>query len=423
MDQNSSKLFEQLKQAWQREDARTLKEMLDRHPDLKQRINEPVAAFDAPLVTQVRSREMLDVLVEAGADINARSRWWAGGFGLLDSASPDLASYAIERGAIVDAHSASRLGLLRKLVALVQANPPVVNTRGGDGQMPLHFASTVEVAQYLLEQGAAIDALDVDHESTPAQYMVRDRQEVLRYLVRKGCKTDLLMASALGDLSLVQQHLNKNPECIRMRVNEEYFPMRNKKAGGTIYQWTLGFHVSAHQVANQFGHKNVLDLLMKKSPPEIKLIEACWMGDEARMNELLKKGFDVPEAIKATHARQVANAARNNNAPAVRLMLAAGLPVDVKGQHGATPLHWAAFHGNAEMVRAILPYKPPLEILDADFHATPLGWAMHGSQEGWYCRTGDYAGTVELLLKAGAKRPEKISGSEPVQAMLRSHAG
>jgi len=31
------------------------------------------------VITRVRSREMLDVLLEAGADINAKSRWWAGG--------------------------------------------------------------------------------------------------------------------------------------------------------------------------------------------------------------------------------------------------------------------------------------------------------------------------------------------------------
>src|SRR5258705_6016247 len=108
MKQDSVDPIEQLKQAWKEADAAWFKQILDQHPKLKQRINEPVAAFDAPLITQVRDRAMLDVLLDAGADINARSRWWAGGFGLLDSASPELADYAIERGAILDVHSASR---------------------------------------------------------------------------------------------------------------------------------------------------------------------------------------------------------------------------------------------------------------------------------------------------------------------------
>src|SRR4030095_1345600 len=110
--------------------------------------------------------------------INAKSRWWAGGFGLLHGAEPELAAYAIKRGALVDVHAAARLGLIKKLQELIAADPALVNARGGDGQTPLHFASTIEIAEFLLNHGADIDTRDVDHESTPAQYMVRDRQEI-----------------------------------------------------------------------------------------------------------------------------------------------------------------------------------------------------------------------------------------------------
>jgi len=92
-------------------------------------------------------------------------------------------------------------------------------------------------------------------------------------------------------------------------------------------------------------------------------------------------------------------------------MLAAGFPVDARGQHGGTPLHWAAFHGNVGMVRDILQRDPPLEFEDADFHSTPLGWAVHGSEHGWHARTGDYPAVVELLLNAGAIFTEKMLGA------------
>ena len=58
---------------------------------------------------------------------------------------------------------------------------------------------------------------------------------------------------------------------------------------------------------------------------------------------------------------------------------------------------------NAQMARVILGYRPPLELADRDFKATPLGWAIHGSEHGWNCGAGNYAGTVEALLQAGAK--------------------
>ncbi len=102
-------------------------------------------------------------------------------------------------------------------------------------------------------------------------------------------------------------------------------------------------------------------------------------------------------------------------------MLKAGLPVDARGQHDATPLHWAAFHGNTEMVKVILSYGPPLEATDADFNGTPLGWAIHGSKAGWYCQTGDYVGTVESLIAAGARLPPRPGGSDAVRELLRRH--
>jgi ankyrin repeat protein len=410
---------ELFKRAFQTDDAVFLRKLIERFPQMKARVNDPVAAFDSPAIIHARSPEMLDALLEAGADINGRSRWWAGSFGLLDCAKPELAAYAIKRGATVTAHAAARLGMMDRLRELITANPTLVHARGGDGQTPLHFASTMQIAEFLLENGADIDARDVDHESTPAQWMIRERQDVARYLVQRGCKTDILMASALGDLVLVRKHLDADPNCIHLRVSNEYFPMINLKAGGAIYQWTLGWYVSPHDVAKQFGHEDVYRLLMERSPNDVKLIAACWNGDETAAEKLVHENPEIVAGLSKAYQRQVAHAARNNNLPAVRIMLAAGLPVDSLGQHQATPLHWAAFHGNAEMTREILRYNPPVEVRDADFSGTPLGWVIHGSENGWYRETGDYGATVECLLKAGAKLPQKDGGTESVKEVLR----
>jgi ankyrin repeat protein len=99
-------------------------------------------------------------------------------------------------------------------------------------------------------------------------------------------------------------------------------------------------------------------------------------------------------------------------------MLLAGLPVDTFGQHHATPLHWAAWHGNGDLVRLILRHNPPIENADNEFNGTPLRWAIHGSENGWHRKTGDYANTVRALLDAGASLPERAEGTEPVRAVL-----
>ena len=279
-----------------------------------------------------------------------------------------------------------------------------MNARGGDGQTPLHCASTVEIAEQLIAAGASLDARDVDHESTPAQYMIRERQDVARYLVDRGCVTDLLMTAALGDVNRTRTHLDADPVCIRMRVDEESFPKTNPRAGGTIYNWTLGFYQSAHGVAKSFGHAEVLALLFERTPPRRRVLEACWIGDEAAARSY-RAALIAGDRFLNEEQTLIAHAARNNMTATVRLMLEAGVPPDARGQHEATPLHWAAFHGNADMIREILTFDPPLEATDGAFHATPLGWAMHGSRHGWYRDTGDYESSVERLLAAGAQNP------------------
>jgi hypothetical protein len=98
-------------------------------------------------------------------------------------------------------------------------------------------------------------------------------------------------------------------------------------------------------------------------------------------------------------------------------MLAAGWPLAARGQHGGTALHWACWHGSTDLARTVLRHDPPLEITDHDYGGTPLFWAVYGSVHGWRCRTGDYAGTVELMLKAGALPPALAEGLEASTAV------
>ena len=413
-------------------DAARVRELIRQHPELRAKINNPLPdyGFGAQALfaaVQRSDRATIDVLLQAGADIRKRTEWWAGGFGVLDDCDPSLVEFLVERGAVVDAHAAARLGMMAKLRELVADDPDVVHAKGGDGQTPLHFACTVEVAEFLLSNGAEIDARDVDHESTAAQYMLRvdqkrhyprDRQDVARYLVSRGCYTDILMASALGDIGLVRRHLDSDPKCIRMNVSEEWFPKQDPRAGGSIYIWTLGAHRTAHSVARDFGHEDVFQLLMERTPEDLKLALACELGDEAVFHEFLSQHPDAAKTLSETDRQKLPNAAQTNNAEAVRLMLEAGWPVDTPGEMGATALHWAGFHGNAEMAREILRFHPALELKSREYAGTALGWALYGSGNGWHRDTGDYVGTVQALLEAGAILSPDAEALEPSDAVL-----
>ena len=102
--------------------------------------------------------------------------------------------------------------------------------------------------------------------------------------------------------------------------------------GGHIYQWTLGFHVSAFHVARKRGHAEVLDLLLKRAGPLDRLLDALWCGDDARADAALAADPQLVAHAPENALRQVADAARNNNLAAVTAMLRRGFPVTALSQ-------------------------------------------------------------------------------------------
>jgi len=424
--------MEALTAAIKANDALLLRQVLERYPLLKSKLDEPLPnySFDTPALiaaVQKDNREMIDALLDSGANIHTRTKWWAGGFGVLDMSSAELTPYLIERGAYVDIHAAARLGMFARVKSLVEADAALVHARGGDGQTPLHFAATIEIAEYLLDHGADIDARDVDHESTAAQYMAAlwpRRPEVARYLISRGAQTDILMAASVGDLELVRQHLDDDPDSVRINVSERDFPKRNPESGGCIYIFGFGWTRTAHMLAHQFGHEEVFRLLMQRSPLGLRFAMACDVGDEPLAKSMLAKHPDLVAKQPPRAFRRIIGAAVRNNTRAVAMMLGAGWPANVLGEKDQTALHWAAFHGNAEMVRDLLRHDASLEAEEQEFKGTPLGWALYGSEHGWRRDQGDYPLTVETLLSAGAKTPrpvEELEAPEEVLAVVRRH--
>jgi ankyrin repeat protein len=411
--------------------ASLVRDVLARHPSLKSGINEPLPnyGFAAPALFAAvnhQNREMIDLLLDAGANINERTRWWAGSFGVLDSAPPELASYLISRGAVVDIHAAARLGMIDRIREFLAADPQLVHARGGDGQFPLHFASTVEIASLLLDSGADIDARDIDHESTALQYMVSirpHRHDVAKYLISRGAHTDILAASALGDLASVERILNDDPETIRITVNERHFPKRDPRAGGSIYFFGFGFTRSPHMIAHQFGHTAVFDLLMQRSAPWLRLVQAAEIGDESLAQQILQQHPTIFSRLAATAARRIVGVALRNNTRALELLLGYGWPPNATLENNQTALHYAAWHGNLAMAQALLQHNATVNVFETEHGGSPLGWALHGSLNSWERDKGDYPAVVKALLAAGADIPKPegrpLEAAEEVLEIIR----
>src|SRR5258708_15315440 len=82
-------------------DADRTARLLESHPELKAQINEPIANYggmQALLAAVQRSdRKTIDVLLGAGADINARTRSSPGGIAVLYQCPPQTAFFPLRR--------------------------------------------------------------------------------------------------------------------------------------------------------------------------------------------------------------------------------------------------------------------------------------------------------------------------------------
>lgn len=416
---------ERMRDAFQRCDASAVRRLFESHPELRRRIDSPEFPFDSPaIVAHANDPAMVEVLLHFGADPNRRSEWWAGGFHVLHSATGTAAERLLEAGAIPDACAAAHLDRPELLARMIAENPERVSERGGDGQTPLHFAKSRAVIDLLLAAGADIDARDVDHRATAAEWMLdrkygAGRFDLARYLVERGASTDIFLAAALGLTDRIRVMLEDSPELLDLRTGQGDYAEK-PPSSYHIYFWTIGDSRSPLDVAAQFNQRDTLTAMLEIASPLQRFLLACRRGDEERAREMLREHPDMIRSMTPNEHRAMTDAAWNGDSRAVALMMELGFDPRAPGQDSGTALHCAAWEGSPATVAALLRHRDARTLLstrDARHGSTPLGWCCHGSLHG--NARNDHAAVARLLLEAGALAgPETSEASEAVEAVL-----
>jgi ankyrin repeat protein len=427
---------EQFASAVRSGDVEAVRDLLQRHGEVRAVVNAPLGSFGTrPVAMAHHNLAVIDVLLEYGADLNLKSEWWAGPFGLLEyDVTPEQAAPLMARGAVPDIFAAAHLGLGDRVRELVEADASVVFARGGDGKTALHCARSVEIAEFLIEHGAGIDARDVDHESTPAQYLVREAPEVARLLVDRGAWFDIFLAVGLRDAALAERCLRDDPGALEHRIGQGRYtathkgrPSTREEIGdhrGDIYRWVFGHNLSALDAARALGFDDILELLLAQATPVQRLLAACAAGDRVAAAAVTAAHPDVVSTLTRDQMRLIADKAYANDTAAVSLMLDLGFDARVPGPENFEALRWAAFHGNAAMMRPLLRHDPPINVRDPSYGGTPLGNCLYGALHGWSGESSDcdYPATVQLLIDAGERvLPHFLpTGLDDVDAVLRA---
>jgi ankyrin repeat protein len=399
--------------------------VLSAHPQIRARLNDPLFAFDSPaIVAYANDAALVDVLLEFGADPNRRSDWWAGPFHALHVATGAAAERLLAAGAVPDACAAAHLDRADLLARMIAEDPACVRQRGGDGQTPLHFARSRQVADMLLGAGADIDARDVDHRATPAQWMLErargaGRYELARYLVERGASADIFLVAALGLTERAREMVARDPGLLDLRTGQGEYG-EQKPSSYHIYFWSLGPARSPLEVAAQFDHQETVSVLLQHASPLQRLLLACRMGDEPTARAIADANPGLIASMTRDDHRAISDAAWNGDARAVGTMLTLGFDPGTPGHDSGTALHCAAWQGSADTVRVLLSAESGRALLpakDAHYQATPLGWCCHGSLHG--NPAGDHVGIAQMMLEAGAQQGRDTENSSPaVRAVL-----
>jgi hypothetical protein len=233
------------------------------------------------------------------------------------------------------------------------------------------------------------------------------------------------LGTALGDRSLIAKLISVNPGCVAHRIGRlpDFPPIGYGGRGGTILQWTLAFNSYPHQIALAENREDIFDLLYENSDPTTRLLVCCVL---ARREEAEKIVREYPGIVAALPEMDLELLPRycwetNINYEAVRLMLDLGFPItQTERSHGYSPLHNAAWAGDAALVDLLLSRGHPVDLRDPSYNATPLGYALHNCLVEKRHPEGDFVRVVESLLNAGSPWDRSIypTGNAPVDAVL-----
>jgi len=376
-------------------------------------IDAPWFSFDAPAIVFAAAsgnRDLIEVLLDAGANIDVKSSWWAGGTSALHHAAGamlnynrELADYLIEQGATIDAHAAAGLDMSEKLAELIREDPEVVNAPGSDGMSPLHFAATPQIAELLLTHGTDINLRDRDHNGTPAQWTMRRRPEVCRYLLEQGAEADIALYCAMGDVERAKAEFKKNPELLKLRINVKspkgyVIPalkspdldnqQTDEASGGHVYAYQVGPTIPLLEMALNYNQSAIVDLLIDVGY-EINFRDWYVLVGQGpkRFDALLKgflaKGWDINARRKHRHGiwAPLHWVAQRGLTHGILCLLENGADPNIIDDKGRTPMHIIAQKGvGKNQVQLLIEHSGDINARDAN-GKTPLDYARKAKRK------------------------------------------
>lgn len=180
-----------------------------------------------------------------------------------------------------------------------------------------------------------------------------------------------------------------------------------------------------YALAVSTGRNEIAELLRANGAQTVvsvvdELLGACMRADTTSAREMVRRNPELISGLSAEDRKVVLVAAQEGRASAIALMAELGFDLEVLGENGERPVHWATWHGWLEATEVLIGRGVKLDVCDSRFGAPPSGWCAHGSQ---FCANpaGKYGEVMTRLIAAGAPVPASTNGSSEIMAVLKQY--
>lgn len=281
-----------------------------------------------------------------------------------DEQAPAVVEFLIEKGATPDIFLVARMGKRDAVIALLDANPTLVNSRNGNDFTPLHYAARnghLAVVQCLLERGAAIEPR-ADDGFTPLHFAsCFGHQRVVELLLNQGAEietqdnfghTPLHSASYSGHLDIIKQLMNRGADAYA----------RNGEGATPMHCGAFEGHVSVVQFFMEQG----MDMNMPGAADYTSLHLAA-LGEHFALAEfLVQRGANIHAKQRDSYGGDsvLYSASWRGHKDVAQLLIERGADVNIKNDRGSTPLHGAAGGGHEALVKLLLSHGAEINAKD-----------------------------------------------------------